>query len=109
MSRSVLETDPRKLRQILINLVGSAVKFTERGRVELTVEEEGGWVVFKVREGMRERTPFSPSHAPPGPCRRKSKAYEARFPMPAVTFRNRSEQRWFVYEVSPPARSIWNS
>jgi PAS domain S-box-containing protein len=45
-----LESDARKIRQVLINVLGNAIKFTDSGEVSLAVEEVGGEVVFRVAD-----------------------------------------------------------
>ena len=43
-------SDPTRLKQILNNVVGNAVKFTERGRVELRVEYSHRKLIFTVSD-----------------------------------------------------------
>jgi signal transduction histidine kinase len=46
----VVVTDANKVRQVLFNLLGNAVKFTERGEVRLAVHPAAGGVTLEVRD-----------------------------------------------------------
>ena len=48
--RADLVADPKRLRQVFTNLVANAVKFTERGRVEVTVRASQATLVVEVRD-----------------------------------------------------------
>ena len=45
-----VRADDRKLRQILINLLGNSVEFTERGVISLKVEQSGQRYIFSVED-----------------------------------------------------------
>jgi PAS domain S-box-containing protein len=46
----VLETDPTMIRQILLNMLSNAVKFTNRGEVTLRAQRQGDNIYFEVRD-----------------------------------------------------------
>ena len=68
MGERAVRGDDCKLRQVLINLLGNAVKFTDQGQISLAVEQDGRRYAFSVADtgpgitaAARERI-FEPFH-----------------------------------------------
>jgi signal transduction histidine kinase len=45
-----IAADPDKLRQVLVNLVENAVKYSHEGRIEVRLQQQNGTVRFSVRD-----------------------------------------------------------
>jgi len=45
-----LNTDREKLRQIILNLLDNAVKFTERGEIKISASQQNGWFRLAVSD-----------------------------------------------------------
>jgi len=52
-----IHTDVTKLRQMLLNLIGNATKFTERGYINLEVKRDGEWINFCLNDNGIGMTP----------------------------------------------------
>ena len=47
---SMVLADEPKLRQVLVNLIGNAVKYTDEGRIVIRAKQDGEWVRIEVED-----------------------------------------------------------
>ena len=47
---TIIHSDRHRLMQVLVNLLGNAIKFTHQGRVSLTIIRQGTELLFEVRD-----------------------------------------------------------
>jgi signal transduction histidine kinase len=47
---TAVHADPNRLQQILFNLLGNAIKFTEHGLIEVSAEQEGRLVRVHIKD-----------------------------------------------------------
>ena len=47
---SIIRTDKEKLYTILKNLIKNAIKFSQKGRIEINVEKRGNYIEFHVKD-----------------------------------------------------------
>jgi signal transduction histidine kinase/ActR/RegA family two-component response regulator len=57
-----VRVDPIRLRQVLTNILGNAIKFTVSGEVSLSVARTDGWLRFEVRDTGIGMSPQAAEH-----------------------------------------------
>jgi signal transduction histidine kinase len=46
----ILQADPFRVRQVLMNLINNAIKFTDKGHIQVACEKKNGELVFSVKD-----------------------------------------------------------